>query len=58
MHGLENSPVWVSTEVFYNGTLIPESYRTVSVASLTRCSARTVAINLNGQMVARDDSYE
>jgi len=45
------------TEVFYNGTLIPENAPSgFSAVKLNPgVPARTVAINSNGQMVARDD---
>lgn len=57
MHGLENFSGLGKTEVFYNGTLIPESSPNgFSVVKLNPgVPARTVAINSNGQMVARDD---
>ena len=57
MHGLENFSGLGKTEVFYNGTLIPENAPSgFSVVKLNPgVPARTVAINSNGQMVARDD---
>lgn len=57
MHGLENFSGLGKTEVFYNGTLIPENAPSgFSAVKLNPgIPARTVAINPNGQMVARDD---
>lgn len=57
MHGLENFSGLGKTEVFYNGTLIPENAPSgFSAVKLNPgVPARTVAINSNGQMVARDD---
>lgn len=57
MHGLENFSGLGKTEVFYNGTLIPENAPSgFSAVKLNPgVPARTVAINPNGQMVARDD---
>lgn len=57
MHGLENFSGLGKTEVFYNGTLIPENAPNgFSAVKLNPgVPARTVAINSNGQMVARDD---
>lgn len=57
MHGLENFSGLGKTEVFYNGTLIPENAPGgFSAVKLNPgVPARTVAINSNGQMVARDD---
>ncbi|WP_298593354.1 LpqB family beta-propeller domain-containing protein, partial [uncultured Rothia sp.] len=57
MHGLENFSGLGKTEVFYNGTLIPENAPSgFSAVKLNPgIPTRTVAINPNGQMVARDD---
>lgn len=57
MHGLENFSGLGKTEVFYNGTMIPENAPSgFSAVKLNPgVPARTVAINPNGQMVARDD---
>ena len=57
VHGLSNFSGLAKTEVFYNGTLIPEEapHDFASVSLSLSVPNRTVAINSGGQMVARDD---
>ena len=57
VHGLSNFSGLEKTEVYYNGTLIPEQTPNgyMPVPLTLSVPDRTVAITANGQMVARDN---
>lgn len=57
VHGLSNFSGLEKTEVYYNGTLIPEQTPNgyTPVPLMLSVPDRTVAITANGQMVARDN---